>query len=36
MPTDFWPHIEALQGKTLHTVARHKPFTVAKVTHAKA
>ncbi len=24
MPTDLRPHLEVLQGKTLHTVARHK------------
>lgn len=35
MPAAFWPQIEALQGKTLHTVARNKPFTVMAVSHAQ-
>jgi hypothetical protein len=36
MPATCWPQIAALQGHTLHTVARHKAFTVQKVTHAQA
>lgn len=32
----LWPHIAALQGKTLHTVARSKAFTVDHVTSLEA
>lgn len=32
----LWPHIAALQGKTLHTVARSKAFTVERVTNLEA
>ena len=32
MSTNFWPQIEALQGKVLHTVAEYKLFTVTQVT----
>lgn len=35
MPTPCWPQVEALQGRTLHTVARHKAFTVQAVTHGQ-
>jgi hypothetical protein len=34
MPASCWPQIAALQGRTLHTVARHKAFTVTQVAHA--
>ncbi|MFN8469240.1 MAG: hypothetical protein U0X20_27035 [Caldilineaceae bacterium] len=32
----LWPHIAALQGKTLHTVAQGKAFTVERVTSMEA
>jgi len=35
MSAAFWPQIEALQGKTLHSVARSKPYTVTAVTNAQ-
>ena len=36
-PTEpLWPHIEALQAKTLHTVAQSKAFTVERVTSLEA
>ena len=34
MPVLCWPQVEALQGRTLRTVARHKVFSVAQITHA--
>jgi hypothetical protein len=35
MPASFWPQIDVLQGHTLHTVARSKPFTVTRVTNGE-
>lgn len=32
MPAAFWSQIEALQGKTLHSVARGQAYTIAQVT----
>lgn len=32
----LWPHIASMQGKTLHTVARSKAFTVDYVTSQEA
>lgn len=35
MTPSIWPHLQSLQGQTLHTVARSKPFTVATVTNTR-
>lgn len=34
MSASCWPQVEALQGRTLQTVARHKAFTVDRITYA--
>lgn len=35
MPASLWPQIDVLQGHTLHTVARAKPFTITRVTNGE-